>query len=157
LTVGQRTGSKKLQWTESAAVDMPVIGGQAARLQSAPREALDRAVTQRIYDPAELAARGVPEGVNLPDPRVATAGPQSLSDAYTRLTQNDFVWNPQFTARLKAAEDEYNRLIQPHKRTANIADTRADIVDRLVAGQGKMAGDEYQSIRSQIGDDIRGA
>jgi len=157
LTAGQRTGSKNLQWTESAAVDMPVIGGQAARLQSAPREALDRAVTQRIYDPAELAARGVPEGVDLPDPRVATAGPQSLSDAYTRLTQNDFVWNPQFTARLKAAEDEYNRLIQPHKRTANIADTRADIVDRLVAGQGKMAGDEYQSIRSQIGDDIRGA
>jgi hypothetical protein len=157
LTAGQRTGSKKLQWTESAAVDMPGVGGQAARLQAAPREALDRAVTQRIYDPAELAARGVPEGVHLPDPRVAVAGPQSLSDAYTRLTQSDFVWNPRVTQRLRAAEDEYNRLVQPHKRATNIENTRKDIVDRLVVGQGKMAGDEYQSIRSQIGDDIRTA
>ena len=75
LTAGQRTGSKTLQWTESNAVDMPAVGGQAARIQAAPREALDRAVTQRIYDPAELAARGVPEDVNLPDPRVAVARP----------------------------------------------------------------------------------
>ena len=155
LTAGQRTGSKKLQWTESSAVDMPGIGGQAARLQAAPREALDRAVTQRIYDPMELAARGVPEGVSLPDPRVATAGPQSLSDAYTQLTQNDFVWNPKLTSRLHAARSEYERLVNPHKRSANIENTQKDITDRLVAGQFRMAGDEYQAIRSQIATDIR--
>ena len=155
LTAGQRTGSKKLQWTESNAVDMPVVGGQAARIQAAPREALDRAVTQRIYDPAELAARGVPEGVHLPDPRVATAGPQSLSDAYTRLTQAPFVTNPQFQNRMTRAQAEYERLVNPHKRSANIENTQNDIIDRLVAGQGRMAGDEYQAIRSQIATDIR--
>ena len=36
LTAGQRTGSKKLQWTENAAIDMPLVGGQAARLQGRP-------------------------------------------------------------------------------------------------------------------------
>jgi hypothetical protein len=157
LTAGQRTGSKKLQWTESSAVDMPGIGGQAARLQAAPREALDRAVTQRIYDPAELTARGVPEGVGLPDPRVATAGPQSLSDAYTRLTQAPFVTNPQFQNRMTRAQAEYERLVMPHEQTSHIGATQNDIIDRLVAGQGRMAGDEYQSIRQQIGKRQRAA
>ena len=155
LTAGQRTGSRKLQWTESNAIDMPAVGGQAARIQAAPREALDRAVTQRVYDPAELAARGVPEGVHLPDPRVAQAGPQSLSDAYTRLTQAPFVTNPQFQNRMTRAQAEYERLVLPHQRAANIENTQNDIIDRLVAGQGRMAGDEYQAIRSQIATDIR--
>jgi hypothetical protein len=151
LTAGQRTGSKKLQWTESAAVDMPVVGGQAARIKAAPEEALSRTVTHRIYDPAELAARGVPEGVHLPDPRVVEAGKQSLSDAYKQLTQAPFVTNPQFQNRMTRAQAEYERLVQPHNRSANIEATQNDIIDRLVAGKGRMAGDEYQSIREQIG------
>lgn len=155
LTAGQRTGSKGLQYLESNAVDMPMVGGQARALQAAPREALDRAVTHRIYDPAELATRGVPEKTYLPDPSVATAGPQSLSDAFTRLTQAPFVTNPQFQNRMTRAQAEYERLVNPHKRSANIENTQSDIIDRLVAGRGRMAGDEYQAIRSQIATDIR--
>jgi hypothetical protein len=151
LTAGQRTGNKNLQWTESNAVDMPLVGGQAARLRDAPLNALDRAVTERVYSRPELTARGVPENVNLPDPLVATEGPKSLSDNYTRLTQLPFVTNPRFQNRMTRAEAEYERLVQPHNRSANIADTQQDIIDRLVAGQGRMAGDEYQSIRQQIG------
>ena len=151
LTAGQRTGNKKLQWVESSAVDMPVVGGQAARLRDAPLNALDRAVTDRVYPRAELRARGVPDDVNLPDPRVAVHGPEILSDNYTRLTQAPFVTNPQFQNRMTRAQAEYERLVQPHNRSPNIEATQNDIIDRLVAGQGRMPGDEYQSIRSQIG------
>jgi hypothetical protein len=151
LTAGQRTGNKKLQWTESSAVDMPLVGGQAARLRDAPLNALDRAVTERVYSRPELRARGVPDDVNLPDPQVAVHGPESLSDNYTRLTQAPFVTNPQFHNRMTAAQDEYNRLVQPHNRSTNVRDTQTDITNRLWAGNGRMAGDEYQSIRSQIG------
>jgi hypothetical protein len=151
LTAGRRTGSKKLQWTESAAVDMPLIGGQAARLQDRMASGLDRAATNRVYDRAELTARGVPEDVHLPDPRVAVHGPESLKDNYGRLTQAPFVTNPQFQNRMTRAQAEYERLVQPHNRSPNIEATQNDIIDRLVAGKGRMAGDEYQSIREQIG------
>jgi hypothetical protein len=152
LTAGQRTGNKNLQWTESNAVDMPLVGGQAARLRDAPLNALDRAVTERVYSRPELTARGVPENVNLPDPLVATAGPRSLSDNYTQLTQLPFVTNPRFQNRMTRAQNEYERLVMPHEQTTHVGATQNDIIDRLVAGQGRMAGDEYQAIRSQIGE-----
>ena len=79
LTAGQRTGSKTLQWLESNAADMPGSAGRAAEMNSAQANAVDRAITEKIYDPAELRSRGVPEGVNLPDPRAVVAGKQSLS------------------------------------------------------------------------------
>jgi len=151
LTAGQRTGNKNLQYMESNAVDMPLIGGQAARLRDAPLTALDRTVTERIYPRAELRARGVPDDVNLPDPRVAQAGPEALGDNYTRLTQAPFVSNPRFQNRMTRAQDEYERLVMPHEQTAHVGATQDNIIDRLVTGQGRMPGDEYQSIRSQIG------
>jgi hypothetical protein len=157
LTAGKRTGSRPLQWFESNAVDMPAVGGQAARLQNRASEGLNRAVTERVYDPAELAARGVPAGVHLPDSRVAVAGPASLSDNYTRLTQAPFVTNPQFQNRMTRAQNEYERLVLPSDRTARIENTQNDIIDRLVAGRGRMGGDEYQSIRSQIAKAQRAA
>jgi hypothetical protein len=155
LTAGQRTGNKNLQYMESNAVDMPLIGGQAARLRDAPLNALDRTVTERVYPRAELRARGVPDDVNLPDPRVAQAGPEALGDNYTRLTQRDFLTNSQFQQRMTRAQDEYERLVQPHQRGTNVNLTQNNIIDRLTAGQGRMAGDEYQAIRSQIGTDAR--
>jgi hypothetical protein len=151
LTAGQRTGSRALQWTESNAVDMPLVGGQAARIRDASSSGLDRAVTNRIYDRAELTARGVPENVNLPAPQVAVHGPESLSDNYTRLTQAPFVTNPRFQNRMTRAQNEYERLVMPHEQTPHVGATQDNIIDRLVAGQGRMGGDEYQSIRGQIG------
>ena len=156
LTAGQRTGNKNLQYMESNAIDMPLIGGQATRLRDAPLNVLDRAVTERIYPRAELRARGIPDDVNLPDPRVAAEGPQILRDAYqTRLAQAPFVSNPQLQNRMTRAQQAYDDLILPSDRAATVANTRNDIVNRLVAGQGQMSGKQYQSIRSQIGDKIR--
>jgi len=155
LSAGERTGSKALRLFESNAADMPLVSGPAKHMQAQTAGAFDRAVTERMYDPAQLRARGVPEGVSLPDPRVVNAGRQSLSDEYTRITQSPFVSDPALHRRMAGAVDEYERLVMPHNRVPAIEQTRNNIVDRLIAGQGRMAGDEYQSIRSQLGDDIR--
>ena len=151
LTAGDKTGSKTIRMIESNAADMPFSAGRAAELNAKQAAAYDRAVTYGLYDPAELEARGVPKGVNLPDPRVKQAGPQSLSDEYTRLTQNPLRGNPDLLNRMARAESEYKRLVLPHEQTSNVENTRNSIINKLVLGRHQMAGDEYQSIRSQIG------
>lgn len=151
LTAGDKTGSKTIRMIESNAADMPFSAGRAAELNAKQAAAYDRAVTYGLYDPAELKARGVPEGVNLPDPRVKQAGPQSLSDEYTRLTQNPLRGNSDLLNRMARAESEYKRLVLPHEQTSNVENTRNSIINKLVLGRHQMAGDEYQSIRSQIG------
>jgi hypothetical protein len=157
LTAGQRTGSKPIQWAESTAADMPGSAAAASDLYGQGKNAFDRAATERLYDRAQLTARGVPPDVNLPDPRVARAGPQSLSDEYTRLQQNDLVANPKLLDRIGGAQSEYERKVLAHERTPKIENSYNDIVDKLVAGQGRMAGDEYQAIRSQLGTAARNA
>jgi hypothetical protein len=151
LTAGQRTGSRPIQWAESVAADMPGSGTAARNLYGKGKDAYDRAFTEELYDRKELTARGVPPDVNLPDAQVARAGPKSLSDEYTRITQNDLVANPQLLTRMGKAQSEYERLVLPSERATKVADTYNDIIDKLVAGQGRMKGDEYQSIRSQLG------
>ena len=49
LTAGQRTGNKNLQYMESNAVDMPLIGGQAARLRDAPLTAKGARDYSRVF------------------------------------------------------------------------------------------------------------
>jgi len=152
LTAGQRTGSKPIQWMESSAADMPGSAGRAQELSSAQANAFDRAVTERLYDPAELSARGVPEGVNLPDPRVVVAGKQSLQDEYTRLSQNnELVSDPRLHSDLMAAQTGYERNVLPSLRNRDVEAIRNDIVDNLVQGQGRMPGDVYQTTRSRLG------
>ena len=108
LTAGQRTGSKTLQWLESNAADMPGSAGRAAEMNSAQANAVDRAITEKVYDPAELRVRGVPEDVNLPDPRAVVAGKQSLSDKYTDLTsRNQLRSDPQLQKDLLDAQTRY--------------------------------------------------
>ena len=151
LTAGQRTGSEKLKYMESNAIDLPGTGSRPAAIQEAAKTGLDRAVTQRVY------GRHLPDEV-LPSAEAATAGPDALSAEYRRLTsQYPLRSNPQMQNRMTSAVDEYERLVQPHNRTPNVAATRDDIVNRLVTQQGRMAGDEYQSIRSQIGTAARNA
>jgi hypothetical protein len=150
LTAGQRTGSKSLQYLESNAVDMPGVGARPQAIQDAARvEGLNRAVTQRVY------GSHLPPGENLPG--ASAAGQQALSDEYKRLTAYGMRSNPQMQNRMTQAVDDYEHLVQPHKRTPNVVNTRNDIIDRLVVQQGQLSGKQYQAIRSQIKDDIRGA
>lgn len=149
LTAGQRTGSKSLQFMESNAIDLPGAGSSPQAIQDAAREGLDRAVTQRVY------------GSHLPaDARLPTAsaeGQQALKDEYNRLSQFGMRSSANMQNRMTRAVDEYERLVLPHERSPNVSATRNDIVNRLVAQQGRMAGDEYQSIRSQIGKAAKGS
>jgi hypothetical protein len=149
LTAGQRTGSKSLQYLESNAIDMPGVGARPQAIQDAAREGLDRAVTQRVY------------GTHLPPdsrlPTASAAGREALSNEYDRLSQFGMRTNPNMQNRMDRAVSEYERLVLPHERTPNVVNTRNDIADRLVQQQGRMAGDEYQSIRSQIGTASRNA
>ena len=157
LTAGQRTGSKPIMWAESTAADTPGSATAARNLYGRGESAFDRAATERVYDRGQLTARGVPPDVNLPDPRVARAGPQSLSDEYTRLHQNDLVANPQLLNRVQAAQTNYDRLVGANNRTQTVAGHYDDIIDKLVAGRGRMAGDEYQALRSNLGFDAKAA
>lgn len=159
LTASQRTGSKALQWLESNAADMPFSASKAAELQGNQANAFDRAVTDRVFDRSQLSRRGVPQDVNLPDPRVVREGKQSLSDEYTRLSQNDMVSDPRLQRDLMAAQTRYETNVLPSQRAGGARDIeqiRNDIVDKLIAGQGAMPGAEYQALRSQLGTNARG-
>jgi hypothetical protein len=157
LTAGQRTGSKPLQWVESSAADLPVVGGQAARLQTNATDALGRAVTERMFDRGQLTARGVPEGVNLPDPGVFGHGRQSLRDQYTTLSRaNQLRSDPALQRDLAAAQTRYEANVLPSQRTPDIEHIRNDLVDRLIAGQGRMPGGDYQRQRSRLGKASKG-
>ena len=157
VSAGQHTGNKALQWAESNAADMPGAN-RARQMQAEQAGAFDRAVTERMFDPAQLTARGVPAGIHLPDPRAFNAGRQSLSDEYNRLSRaNQLRSDPQLQRELTAAQTNYERNVLPSQRTRDVEAVRNDITDRLVQGQGRLPGDEYQAIRSQLGTNARGA
>jgi hypothetical protein len=149
LTAGQRTGSSPLKTFESNAIDMPGAGESGRAIQEAANAGLDRAVTQRVY------GGHLPPGENLPG--ASAAGQAALKAEYNRLSQFGMQSNPTMQNRMTRALNEYERLVLPHERTPNVAATRNDIVNRLVTQQGRMAGDEYQSIRSQIGKAAKGS
>jgi hypothetical protein len=157
VTAGQRTGSKPIQYMESNAADMPFSAGRAAEMNAAQAAAVDRAFTNRAFDPAELQARGLPPEASLPRPDVMAAGRQSLSDRYTQLSQaNALRSDPQLQSDLLAAQTAYERNVLPSQRTRDVEAMRNDIVDRLIAGQGQMPGGVYQATRSQLGTNAQG-
>jgi hypothetical protein len=159
LMAGQRTGSAPIRYLESNAADMPLSARRVAELRLAQTDAFDRAITHRMFDRNELTARGVPEDVNLPDPRVVNAGRQSLQDEYTRLTsQNDLISDPRLHHDLMAARLRYEANTLPSQRAGGARDLEAlhnEIIDRLVAGQGAMPGGQYQAMRSRFGTTAR--
>ena len=155
LTAGQRTGSRPIQWMEAAAGDMPGAGGAATRLTERTKSGYDRAITERTFDRGELRARGVPDDVNLPDARVMAHGRQSLSDEYDRILQaNTLRADPPLVRGIYQAEREYAANALPSQRTTGARDIeqiRDEIVDHLVANNGRATGTWYQEIRSRLG------
>jgi hypothetical protein len=152
LTAGQRTGSKPLQWIESSAADMPFIGGQAQRLVTNANDALARAVTERMFDPTQLAKRGISSDTHLPDPGVFAHGRQSLKDKYTELSSaNQLHYDPPLRTKLTDTLKKYEDSVMPSQRSGDIAHFRDEILDKLAAGGGKIPGDVYQTQRSRLG------
>lgn len=157
LTAGVRTGSRPLQWMESAAADMPIAGPAAARLAGRSLEGYSRAATGQVFNrnaPAFTRA-DIPPEATLPSPDVMAAGKQSLKDEYARLTAaNTLRSDPQLMRENANTLAEYERMALPSQRAGGSRDLAAfhdDVLNRLIADQGNMAGDVYQTIRSQAG------
>jgi hypothetical protein len=155
VTAGQRTGSKPLQWLESNAADMPFSAGRAAEMQGAQAGAVDRAFTAKAFDPAELRARGLPPDAALPRANVMATGRQTLSDRYNQMSAaHQLRADPTLVQDLHRATTNYERLALPSQRATgsrDVASIRDDIVNQLIAGQGRMPGDAYQAARSRMG------
>lgn len=155
LTAGVRTGSRPLQWMESAAADMPFSAPAAQRLADRTAAGYGQAITNRIFDRGELTRRGIPEEASLPNIDVAAAGQQSLRDAYDRITQNNVMRaDPQLMRDQQATLTAYERGALPSQRAGGARDLAAihdDILDHLIANNGSMAGDIYQLTRSRLG------
>jgi hypothetical protein len=160
LTAGERTGSNAIKWLESTAADMPASSGAAQAQKQAQNTAINRVVTESMFDPAELARRGVPADAQLPQQAVMHHGRQSLQDEYTRLSNaNVLRSDPQLLQDLQNARTTYERRALPSQRPGGVRDINAiydDIVDNLVAGQGTMPGDVYQATRSRMGTLAKG-
>jgi hypothetical protein len=153
LTAGQRTGSRAVQWAEATAGDMPLSSGRFQTLDNETRQQLERAYTHAMFDPAELARRGIAPDTTVLDPNVMTQGRRSLSDAYTDLSaRNAIVDHPEIRQELTDAQRNYERMALPSQRasgTRDIATIRNDITAAL--NRGSIPGDAYQAWRSRMG------
>jgi hypothetical protein len=150
LSAGERTGSAPIRWAESVAADMPGSAGRAAEMNAATRGALDKTLTERTFDRAELTRRGIPPEANLPDPSVAVAGGKSLSDKYNQILAGyDLLSDSRLVNGIYGRVAKYeNDALTPTKEIARMRDK---ITDTLLKGQGSMTGAEYQGFRSQLG------
>lgn len=156
ISAGERTGSKFVKLAEETAGEMPLSMGAWQEFKQRQLEKLNKIVTERTFDPAQLQARGIPaEGSHLPHSDVFAQGRQSLRDEYTRLSQSNHLRSdPQLLNDLQAVQTNYERNVMPTQRASgktNIEANFQDIVDNLVAGQGTMPGDVYQALRSRFG------
>ena len=146
VSAGVRTGSRPLQWAESAAGDMPISAGAAGRLTERTKEAYDRAITEKLFGPGTE---------KLPDAKAMEAGHKALSDKYKQLTQNNQLKaDPQLINDIYAAESKYAATALPSQKTTGSRDIekiRDDIADALVRGQGRASGEWYQQQRSMLG------
>jgi hypothetical protein len=147
LTAGQRTGSKPLQWFESALGDMPGAGGAASELEATGKRQLNTAVMKRIGSNADTVA---PEAV---DDAVGAIG-----DTYKKLAaRNTLKIDEKFGQDVGDVLGQYNKVLAP-KQKADVAEIAADILDRKSQfGSKGIPGEQYQADRSRLTTLARGA
>jgi hypothetical protein len=111
-------------------------------------------MTGRTFDREQLMQRGVAPDVNLPDPSVAKAGKQSLSDRYKEIFGPNQLHSDQ-----ELIDSIYGRVNNYEQRaltpTNELARMRDKITGALIEGKGSIPGDRYQDFRSQLGTAAR--
>lgn len=158
LSAAERTGSKALGWLEASAADMPLSSRAAQAMKDRQGAAIDRRVTEQVFDPGELAVelamRGERATQTLPSQQAMAAGRQTLSDAYTDLSGRNVMRNgPTLQRDLARAQNNYERLALPSQRATgarDVAGIRDEITQSLIQN-GPMPGDVYQATRSRLG------
>lgn len=138
LTAGQSSGSRPLQYAESIFGDAPLAGGQARATMEAQGEAFTSAAMRRAGS----------DGL---------ATPENMSDTYRRIGQsftdlagrNTLVADAQLGTDINTALQQYGRKL-PSEQRAIVGNEATEIIARLQANGGQLAGREYQTIRSDL-------
>jgi hypothetical protein len=144
-TAGQRTGSKALQYMESALGDLPGAGGRATEATNRASEQFTAAVLRRV---GENANRATPEVVDRAFTRIGNQFDQVAA-------RNTMTIDPQFGQDLTAAWQNYSNLVAQPNRAPAVENYIREIHNAMRAGQ--LPGDVYQSLRSRIEATARGA
>ncbi len=143
LTAGQATGSRPLQWAESALGDMPGAGGRAAAVQARQGEQFTAAALARA---GETANRATPAVIDQAFTRIG-------NQFDTLATRNTLNVDRQLGTDLGAAERDYNGLVSPSQRAPVVADTITDI-----RGMGSnITGQQFNALSSRLARQARGA
>jgi hypothetical protein len=147
LTAGQTTGSKPLQWMESALGDTPGSGGAAARTMENQNEAFTAAALRRA-------------GIDAP-----RATPEVIDNAFTRIgndfegvgQRNNVVRDHAFTRDLNNTLNEYNNLVSPSNRAPVVENTARDIQAAITQNGGHLTGEQYNAMTSRLARQARNA
>lgn len=147
LTAGQTTGSKPLQWMESALGDTPGSGGPAARAMETQAEAFTSAALRRA-------------GIDAP-----RATPDVIDNAFRRIgnnfetvaQRNNVVADRRLGTDLTRVERDYNNVVSPSNRAPIIENTARDIGDMMAQNGGHLTGEQYNAITSRLARQARNA
>jgi hypothetical protein len=145
VSAGQRTGSKALQYAESFLGDAPLAGGQATRFMGDQAEAFTEAAMKRMG----ASGRATPENLSAAKGRIG----QVFNDLSAR---NTLQADQSLVKDLGTALNKYGRAL-PSQQKQVVGNYAAEIVDRIKANNGMMPGNEYQTIRSELGRVSRNA
>jgi hypothetical protein len=145
LTAGQATGSKPLQWMESALGDTPGSGGSAARIMENQGEQFTAAALRRAGIDANRAT------------------PEVLDNAFTRIggeiegvgRRNNVLPTAALNNELGRVERNYNNLVSQSNRAPVVQNTIDDIRGMIAAGQ--IDGPRYNAMTSRLATQARGS
>ena len=147
LTAGQTTGSKPLQWMESALGDTPGSGGPAARTMENQSEAFTAAVLRRAGIDAPRATPDVIDGAF-----------RRIGNDFEAVAQrNNVIADRPLGTALARVEREYNNVVSPSNRAPVIENTARDIGDMMAQNGGHLTGQQYNAITSRLARQARGA
>lgn len=147
LTAGQSSGSKPLQWMESALGDTPGSGGPAARVMENQGEAFTAAALRRAGIDARRATPDVIDGA------FARIGGNFEAVAQ----RNNVIADRRLGTDLTRVEREYNNVVSPSNRAPVIENTARDIGDMMAANGGHLTGEQYNAITSRLARQARNA
>jgi hypothetical protein len=147
LTAGQSSGSKPLQWMESALGDTPGSGGVAARTMENQAENFTAAALRRAGIDANRAT------------------PEVIDNAFTRIgnnfetvgQRNNVIADRRLGTDLTRVEREYNNVVSPSNRAPVIENTARDIGDMMAQNGGHLTGQQYNAITSRLARQARNA
>lgn len=142
LTAGQATGSRPLQFVESALSQLPGAAGRMANVNRAQTTAINRATAKTMGATADQVTPEVVRGA------LKSAG-SDIGDATSRFAVK---LDMPLIDDLAAVEAQYMKRLPSQQRPVV-----QRYIDEILAHDGAIPGDVYQGIRADLGADAAGA